>query len=65
MKDKIKKYWFMLLSMVVVILDGGFDVINPMLVDLSIPPTVINVIKIIFVLYGIVRLARAKSIKIE
>lgn len=65
MKERIKKYWFMLVGIAVLILDNGFDVINPILVNMSIPPAVINVIKIVFGLYAIIRLKQSQPIKAE
>jgi len=65
MKEQIKKYWFLLVSIAVLILDNGFDAINPILIDMSISPTVVDYIKIGFGLYGLIRLKQSKPISKE
>jgi len=63
MKKQIKKYWFLVLGIIIVILDSGFDAINPILIDLSISPKIINYAKVVFAIYGIVRLKQSEPIR--
>ena len=53
----------MLVGIAVIILDSGFDVVNPLLVDSGISPKAINFIKIGFAIYGIVRLKQSQPIR--
>ena len=65
MKQQIKKYWFLLVGIAVLILDNGFDAINPILIDMSISPTVVDYIKIGFGVYGLIRLKQSQPISKE
>lgn len=49
----LKNWWFALLAMIVIILDNGFDVLNPFLVEIGLPDKYIGYAKVIFGLYGI------------
>lgn len=65
MKETIKKYWFLVVGIAVVVLDNGFDAINPILIDMSISPMIINFIKIGFGIYGLIRLKQSQPISKE
>lgn len=61
--NKIKENWFLpILGTLLVILDYGFDAVNPLLLALKIPNNYIEVIKAVFGIYGIYRIAKNKSI---
>jgi len=59
MKNVLKNWWFTALSVGLVILDSGFDVINPLLEMIKVPDVWVNYIKAAFLLYGIVSLKKA------
>jgi len=56
MISKLKNWWFALLGMTLVILDQGFEVLNPFLIEMGLPEKWIGVIKLLFGLYGVYRL---------
>jgi hypothetical protein len=62
MKEQIKKYWLLLTGVLLVILDSGFDAINPILIDLSVSPKTVNYIKAGFLIYGLFRLKQSQPI---
>jgi len=56
MIDKLKNWWFAIAGILVVILDQGFDVINPILSEIGVSGRWIDITKAIFALYAIYRL---------
>lgn len=54
--ERLKNWWFTILFIIGGVLDLGFDLFNPMLIDLGLSPKVITIIKIAFVIYGVVKL---------
>lgn len=52
----LKNWWFAILGFALIILDQGFEVLNPFLVDLGVPEKWIGTIKLIFGLYGVYKL---------
>lgn len=55
--NKLKSWWFEILGMLLVVLDFGFDVVNPVLLAIGLDAYYIGVIKSIFGVYGIVKLS--------
>lgn len=52
----LKNWWFALLGALIVVLDSGFNVINPILEILKIPVEYIDYVKAAFALYSIYKL---------
>lgn len=59
MKNVLKNWWFAVLGVVMVILDSGFDVVNPVLEMIGLPDKWVNLVKACFALYGIIRLKQS------
>jgi len=57
--NRLKNWWFTILGILVVILDSGFDVINPILHYIGLSYYFINIIKALFAIYGIVKLKKS------
>lgn len=56
MLQKLKQWWVAIVGIALVILDLGFDVVNPILLDSGISIKWLSIIKVIFGVYGIYRL---------
>lgn len=56
--DYFKKWWFTLLFILGGILDLGFDVVNPILIDLGLSIKFIAITKVIFIIYSSIKLKR-------
>lgn len=56
MINKLKNWWFVIFSTALLLLDTGFDVINPILLEFNIPANYINIIKVIFSIYTLIKL---------
>lgn len=56
MISKIKNWWFAIFAGILVILDQGFLLVNPLLVDIGVSGRWIGVVKILFFLYGAFKL---------
>lgn len=54
----LKNWWFAIVGMVLIILDQGFEVLNPFLIDMGVGETWIKWIKLIFGLYGMYKLKK-------
>lgn len=54
----LKNWWFALLGMLAVVLDQGFEVLNPFLIEIGLPEKWIWLVKLIFGLYGIYRVKK-------
>lgn len=52
MISKLKNWWLVISGSALVILDQGFDIINPILVDIGVTGKWIGIVKILFFLYG-------------
>lgn len=52
----LKNWWFAIAGFALIILDQGFDVINPLLVEIGLNSKWIAIVKLCFGLYGIYRL---------
>lgn len=52
----LKNYWLVILGTLAVIADTGLDAINPILSDLNLDPKIMTWLKVIFAIYGIVKL---------
>ena len=52
----LKNWWFAILGFALIILDQGFEVLNPFLVELGISEKWIGLLKLIFGLYGVYKL---------
>jgi len=59
---KLKNLLLPILGVILVILDMGFDTVNPILIEVGVPENWIGVLKTIFGVYGIYRIAKNKSI---
>lgn len=64
MIQKIKEWWIAVLGSIVITLDLGFDVVNPILTNIDVPLWFLNTIKVVFALYGIFRLLKQKTPKL-
>jgi len=52
MINKLKNWWLVVSGVALVVLDQGFDIINPLLVEIGITGKWIGAVKILFFLYG-------------
>ena len=52
----LKNWWFAIVGFALIILDQGFEVLNPFLVELGISEKWIGLLKLIFGLYGVYKL---------
>lgn len=52
----LKNWWFAILGFALIILDQGFEVLNPFLSELGLSPKLINMVKLLFGLYGVYKL---------
>lgn len=52
----LKNWWFAIVGFTLIILDQGFEVLNPFLTELGLPEKWIGVLKVIFGLYGVYKL---------
>ena len=52
----LKNWWFAILGFALIILDQGFEVLNPFLSDIGLSEKGIGIVKIIFGLYGVYKL---------
>lgn len=55
MVRKLKNWWFVILGVIVLILDQGFDILNPLLVEYGVSVKWIGIIKLIFGIYGLIK----------
>ncbi len=56
--NKIKNWWFAIVGIVLILLDQGFEVVNPLLIDLGISGRWIGILKVAFAFYGIYKLKK-------
>jgi len=56
MISTLKNWWFALIGFALVILDQGFEVLNPFLIEIGLPEKWIGFVKLAFGLYGVYRL---------
>jgi hypothetical protein len=61
--ELLKKWGLAVLSFLVIVLDQGFDVVNPLLLEIGIPEKWAGVIKAIFGFYAIYRATMQESPK--
>ena len=54
--NTLKNWWFAILGFALIILDQGFEVLNPFLVELGISEKWIGLLKLAFGLYGVYKL---------
>jgi len=54
--NTLKNWWFAILGFALIILDQGFEVLNPFLVEFGIPEKWIGFLKLAFGLYGVYKL---------
>lgn len=54
----LKNWWFAIAGVIVILLDQGFEIINPLLVELGISGRWIGILKVVFALYGIYKLKK-------
>jgi hypothetical protein len=59
MISKLKNWWFALLGMAAIILDQGFEVLNPFLIEIGLPEKWIGLVKLAFGLYAVYKLKKA------
>jgi hypothetical protein len=59
--ELLKKWGLAVLSFLLIILDQGFDVVNPFLLELGLPDKLIGVIKAIFGAYALYRATMQES----
>lgn len=63
MIQKLKKLWLVIAGYALIILDFGFDVVNPILIDVGIHENYIKWVKIIFGFYGLYKIYMANPTK--
>lgn len=56
MWNTLKNWWFAFLGMALVVLDQGFEVLNPFLIEIGLPEKWIGIVKLIFGLYAVYKL---------
>ena len=54
--NTLKNWWLAIVGAVLIVLDQGFEVLNPFLVEIGIPDKWIGILKIAFGLYGAYKL---------
>ena len=54
--NTLKNWWFAIVGFALIILDQGFEVLNPFLVELGISEKWIGFLKLAFGLYGVYKL---------
>jgi hypothetical protein len=59
MINKLKNWWFVLLTFALLILDQGFDVLNPFLIQINVPEKWIGAVKLVFGFYGVYKLKKS------
>lgn len=59
--ELLKKWGLAVLSFLLIILDQGFDVVNPLLLEIGIPEKWAGIIKAIFGFYAIYRATMQES----
>lgn len=59
--ELLKKWGLAVLSFFVIILDQGFDVVNPLLIEIGVPDNWIGVLKAVFGAYAIYRATMQES----
>lgn len=52
----LKNWWFAILGFALVILDQGFEVLNPFLIEIGLPEKWIGILKLLFGIYGVYKL---------
>lgn len=52
----LKNWWLAILGFILVTLDQGFEMLNPILIDIGLPQNYINILKFLFGIYGIYKL---------
>lgn len=55
----LKNWWFAIIGFIAIILDQGFEVLNPFLIELGASVKAIGILKLVFGLYGIYRLKKS------
>lgn len=54
--NTLKNWWFAIVGFALIILDQGFEVLNPFLADLGLSEKWIGFLKVLFGLYGVYKL---------
>lgn len=52
----LKNWWFAILGFALIILDQGFQVLNPFLIEIGLSEKWIAIVKLLFGLYGVYKL---------
>jgi len=52
----LKNWWFAILGFALIILDQGFEILNPFLSEIGLSEKGIGIVKIVFGLYGVYKL---------
>lgn len=52
----LKNWWFAILGFALIILDNGFEVLNPFLSELGLSQKWIGIVKLLFGIYGVYKL---------
>lgn len=55
----LKNWWFAFIGIILIVLDQGFELINPLLVEVGISGKWIGILKLIFGIYGIYKLKKS------
>ena len=51
----LKNWWLQIATVLLAVLDLGFDVINPLIAELGVPDKVITVLKVAFGIYALLK----------
>jgi len=54
--NTLKNWWFAIVGFALIILDQGFEVLNPFLLEIGISEKWIGILKVLFGLYGVYKL---------
>lgn len=54
--NTLKNWWFAIVGFALIILDQGFDVLNPFLHEIGLSEKWIGLVKLLFGLYGVYKL---------
>lgn len=55
----LKNWLLLIIGIVIIIADQGFDFINPFLIDFGVPEKWISIIKMVFGIYALVKLKKS------
>ncbi len=57
--EVLKNWWFAVIGVILIVLDQGFEVIKPLLVDAGLDGKYMGLIRLAFGVYGIIKLQKS------